>query len=205
MKVCSKCKIEKELSEFPKQSCQKDGLRPSCKVCHNLSNKEYVAKNREKVLERSRAAYHKDIEKSRSTSLDYYYRNRDVITKKQSARNREKWSEKTDEEKYLHGLKHRKRQLLWKSEHSDRIAYHLANRRATKKNATPAWLTKEQKKEIAQFYKTAKIMSEFHEIEYQVDHIEPLCGKTSNGLHVPWNLQVITAEENRRKLNKLNN
>lgn len=56
-KVCSKCGVEKESSEFHKQSSKQDGLRPECKKCrviktadkpgnykHGLTHtKEYVA------------------------------------------------------------------------------------------------------------------------------------------------------------------
>ena len=52
------------------------------------------------------------------------------------------------------------------------------------------------KKEIAAIY--AACPKGFH-----VDHIHPLKGENFSGLHVPWNLQYLTSEENQRKYNRL--
>lgn len=81
---------------------------------------------------------------------------------------------------------------------NNRAAYNalMAKRRASKYNATPKWLTKEQLSDIKKFYKQAV------EENKVVDHIVPLQGKNVCGLHVPWNLQLLTNSENASKGNR---
>jgi 5-methylcytosine-specific restriction endonuclease McrA len=94
--------------------------------------------------------------------------------------------------------------LLRDNEHSakyirnNRAKYnaYLANYRATKLQATPKWLTKEQLLEIETIYKKAKKLNK------EVDHIIPLRGNNVCGLHVPWNLQLLTRQQNASKSNK---
>lgn len=77
-----------------------------------------------------------------------------------------------------------------------------AKRRATKLLATPSWLTKDDIKKIESFYILAKNLTLSTGIRHDVDHIVPLRGKNVSGLHVPWNLQVLTSYENGSKGNK---
>ena len=72
-----------------------------------------------------------------------------------------------------------------------------------KTQRTPSWLNAEEKQQIIHLYQKANELSKLENIKYHVDHIVPLCGKTVSGLHVPWNLQVISATENMKKYNKL--
>ena len=77
-----------------------------------------------------------------------------------------------------------------------------ANRRASKRNASPAWLTREQENDIKAMYNLAKKFEKLCNISYHVDHIVPLAGKDVCGLHVPWNLQLLPASVNIAKSNR---
>lgn len=78
-----------------------------------------------------------------------------------------------------------------------------ARRRANKLNATPWWLTKEHKSQIATIYMESALITAETGIKHEVDHIVPLCNKDVCGLHAPWNLQIIPAYKNRKKSNSL--
>lgn len=79
--------------------------------------------------------------------------------------------------------------------------YH-SKRRCAKLQRTPPWLTKEHKEQIKDKYRKAQALQDFTGIPHDVDHIIPLQGEFVSGLHVPWNLRVVTASENRSKHNK---
>jgi hypothetical protein len=54
MKICSKCKISKEITEFTKDKYKNSGCKSSCKKCNAKSYKSYCEKNPDKVRETSR-------------------------------------------------------------------------------------------------------------------------------------------------------
>src|ERR1039457_4713194 len=47
MKVCTKCKENKELTEFYKRKINKDGLQCQCKKCHGNCNKKWKNNNKD--------------------------------------------------------------------------------------------------------------------------------------------------------------
>ena len=71
--------------------------------------------------------------------------------------------------------------------------------RAGLDRATPHWV---DRKAIAAVYAECDVTTQRTGIKHHVDHIVPLRGERVSGLHVPWNLRVITAVENISKSNK---
>ena len=93
--------------------------------------------------------------------------------------------------------------LLWRTRNPDKVRLYSSIRRARKLKAMPKWLNKEELQEMCNMYKISGQISKDTGVVHHVDHIYPLKGKDSCGLHVPWNLQVIPAKDNLKKSNKL--
>ena len=91
----------------------------------------------------------------------------------------------------------------WKERNKTSIRADTKARRRKHREATPKWLTRKQRTEIRSLYQIAITMTQTTGEQYVVDHIVPLRSELVCGLHVPWNLRVITREENLKKSNKL--
>lgn len=179
MKCCTKCKETKPYEMFTKEKATNDGFSRWCKNC----KKEYKS-----------AWYDKNAESERLKAKKYHYKNyeknKDKIAKKVliwQKENKEKYAQKS--KRHYEKTKHKK--FAWQA---------LA--RAAKRNAVPKWVSKELKQEIQKFYIEARAKTKETGINYEVDHIVPLMGENVCGLHVPWNLRVITRFENRSKANR---
>jgi len=91
----------------------------------------------------------------------------------------------------------------WKRNNVLQLRADTKNRRRKHRQATPKWLTRTQKGEMRALYQIAITMTKTTGEQYVVDHIVPLRSELVCGLHVPWNLRVITQEENLKKSNQL--
>lgn len=90
----------------------------------------------------------------------------------------------------------------WEKRNRPKKAAQLAKYRADKDKRTPPWLTQNDFGWIKLFYKHAHLLSKSTGTLHSVDHIVPLRGTNVSGLHVPWNLQILTLQENSSKGNR---
>jgi hypothetical protein len=98
---------------------------------------------------------------------------------------------------------HRNAHRRWSKDNPAKVIANANKRRADFRLRIPAWLTQEHWEEINVVYLKAAELTKRTGIPHCVDHIYPLRGKTSSGLHVPWNLQVLTQSENLHKSARL--
>ena len=124
-------------------------------------------------------------EKSRENSRDSYRKWRENNLEKAREKNR-KWQENNLE-------KARELARKWHKDNPEKSRAQKAKRRAAKLERTPEWADYEK---IETIY--AQSGTEDH-----VDHIIPLQGEIVSGLHVHTNLQVIPANENVQKGNRI--
>lgn len=91
----------------------------------------------------------------------------------------------------------------WKRANPGLVNARCARRHAAKMQRMPSWLTDLDKFVMQETYDKAQLMTQLTGTPHEVDHIIPLQGETVSGLHVPWNLQVVTQAYNASKQNKV--
>ena len=88
----------------------------------------------------------------------------------------------------------------WAERNKDHVAANWKRRSAYIRRATPSWSDFSR---IKKFYAERIRLTEETGQDYHVDHYYPIVSDVVCGLHVPENLQVITAVENLAKSNKM--
>ena len=76
MKICTKCKEQKPLEAFRKQSSTKDGLKYYCKECDNQTAKKYYEKNKSKIIEKVTEWQKSNPDKVKTYKKSYYGKNK---------------------------------------------------------------------------------------------------------------------------------
>jgi hypothetical protein len=137
--------------------------------------KRYARENPERVAAIKSKWDKNNPDKIKTTNAAYYIREKDAVAE---------------------------RCRSYRQNNKERYAGLSARRRARKSNATPTWLTPDHHAEMLRFYEEAARLTVETGVIHHVDHIVPLQGKNICGLHVPWNLQVITMAENCSKGNR---
>lgn len=180
MKFCPGCELNKSIDNFHTSKNTKTGLTSKCKSCASLDYKENCDKKKAMV----RKYREENLDQVRDTYRIYYAENKQKFLDRA-----EKWHKENPDKVKRSVNEYGKR--TQKAKNARTAAY-----RAAKIQATPPWLTQEHYAQMEEIYKNCPE-------GYHVDHIMPLRGVNSSGLHVPWNLQYLPALENMSKGNKV--
>lgn len=186
---CCACSQVKAFSDFNRWVKGPHGRSKVCRVCDNERSRLRRISKPEETKAGKRQAYLKRRE-------HYDAKNRQYVADNPASRR------KTVAEYYVnHKEKVTCANLKWTSQNPDRVRAISRKRQTVKAKASPRWLTKDQWAEIDFFYTHAVDCERVSGEKYDVDHIVPLQGRLVCGLHVPWNLQILPRDLNRRKHN----
>jgi len=209
---CCSCKTVKPITDFGNR-CKKRGLISStCRACNSANAKAWREKNKEEIKRKKAANYEGNKEAIKANIAAYREANKERIAAMRRARY---------EVKYAHRLGNKNGKVPCKTKicpacgidklrkeyfkKLTSISYlckvctnlHAVDRNRKVRNRTPPWC---DKAEIAKIYRNRPE-------GYHVDHIVPVLGiidgRPVSGLHVPWNLQYLSATDNLSKQNRI--
>ena len=205
-KICSKCKVEKPLSEFHKQKLGKYGVNNQCKHCIG----EYYEKNKERLIEKQHKYYENNREKCLETchayrmnnkkrtfknNRDYYKANKEqILSQCKGYRNATSETRKAWFKEYA---KTEKRKA---TRYKANQKYKALKRNATIQDFSPIEVLKRDGY-ICQLCrkKTRPDWNQYHSLHPEVDHIIPL---SKGGDLIKDNVQALCVSCNSIKGNR---
>jgi hypothetical protein len=206
-KICCRCKIEQNISEYTKLKRTKDGLNNSCKTCVKKKSAIYYLNNKDKVVVQCRRWMKKNRDKVQAASKRFRDKNPEKIkeiNRRSKEKNKEKiklrlreWREKNKEHikeyKKIHRKKYKERNIELRAirRKTDSL-YNLTNAvrcrineyvkklDIIKRNKTfdiVGCTPQELKEHLESQFKDG--MSWENRNEWHIDHIIPLCSATT--------------------------
>jgi len=178
----------------------------SCVVCAVARAQKRYAGKTEEIRSYARDRYWSDPEKHRAKVAERRKADPEAVAeekRREYERNKARYIERAAGWRAANPDKAREIGRNWCARHPDQSYGYVVQRRMAKLQRTPRWLTPEQRDQIAQAYRQSRRLTKLTGVPHNVDHVVPLRGENVSGLHVPWNLQVLTASQNRAKSNRL--
>ena len=207
MKVCTKCKVEKELSGFNKDKTRVDGLFPQCRVCKKKGDSDSYLRNRDVIIEKSKKWATQNTDKRTEYRKKY-----NIINKENHSKKCKEWYSKNKPKVYEYYKKRISSDPLYKlrCNIAGLIRISIKNKGYTKKSKTNEILGctfEEFKTHIENQF--IEGMSWDNRNKWQLDHIYPVSLAKDEEelikLNHYTNFQPLWSEDNRRKSNKINN
>lgn len=218
--VCKACGLAKPASEFYFDKKKNRHIKP-CKPCFSKASKARYEKNREQILAQQKARMAANKEAVSAYQREWYKKNRErvlaasaayradpSVAVRETERQKRYYAERAEEIQAKRKATmtqeqreaHKAKTAEWVKRNIARVTAKTTLRRLKVAGATPPWADVAA---IRAFYLDANRLSRETGVPHEVDHIVPIKGEYVCGLHVHWNLQVLTRAENRSKANKL--
>jgi 5-methylcytosine-specific restriction endonuclease McrA len=203
MKTCAKCYEQKPFDGF---RLFKGKYGSVCNTCDNLRAAKWYAENKERRLASCKAWFEANKERKHQTTKAWADAN-----KEKRAADAAAWYSKNKDEilaqsraKYHQNIeKERARSTAYWEKNKDSHRGRVKKYREARIERTPSWVDASDKLRMKCYYQVAQMRTRETGEIWTVDHIVPLQGEGVSGLHVQWNLQVITKAQNISKGNRL--
>lgn len=182
MKICITCEIQ-----FTPRTRE-----AKCKECCKKRRLELISQNPEYYKEKKRLS----LNKWRNENREYVRTKAAEKRLKNPEQHRKHCKTYNSKNKQKISIKNKK----YRKERPDKVYEHLHKRRIRKLQRSLNCIDIENVTKLSLICKEMNKQAGYK--KYEVDHIIPLKGKNVSGLHVSWNMQIITKIENNVKKNK---